>query len=64
MALEYAKKHAEQFDETMYCIHDRALPMNDDLCAYLEKPGSYFLVVDDANQISNLSIKSRKVFLL
>lgn len=56
MALEYAKKHAEQFDETMYCIHDRALPMNDDLCAYLEKPSSYFLVVDDANQISNLSI--------
>lgn len=55
MALEYAKKHAEQFDETMYCIHDRALPMNDDLCAYLEKPGSYFLVVDDANQISNLA---------
>lgn len=56
MALEYAKKHAEQFDETMYCIHDRALPMNDDLCAYLEKPGSYFLVIDDANQISNLAI--------
>lgn len=56
MALEYAKRHAEQFGETMYCIHDRALPMNDDLCAYLEKPGSYFLVVDDANQISNLAI--------
>lgn len=56
MALEYARKHAEQFNETMYCIHDRALPMNDDLCAYLEKPGSYFLVVDDANQISNLAI--------
>lgn len=56
MALEYAKKHAEQFNETMYCIHDRALPMNEDLCAYLEKPGSYFLVVDDANQISNLAI--------
>lgn len=56
MALEFAKKHAEQFHETMYCIHDRALSMNDDLCAYLEKPGSYFLVVDDANQISNLAI--------
>lgn len=56
MALEYAKKHAEQFNEIMYCIHDRALPMNDDLCAYLEKSGSYFLVVDDANQISNLAI--------
>ena len=56
IALEYAKKHAEQFDETMYCIHDRALPMNDDLCAYLEKPGSYFLIVDDANQISNLAV--------
>jgi len=56
MALEYAKKHAENFSETMYCIHDRALPMNEDLCAHLEKPGSYFLVVDDANQISNLAI--------
>ena len=56
MALEFAKKHAEQFHETIYCIHDRSLPMNDDLCAYLEKPGSYFLVIDDANQISNLAI--------
>lgn len=56
MALEFAQKHAEQFKETLYCIHDLALPMYEDLCAYLEKPGSYFLVVDDANQISNLAI--------
>ena len=51
MALEFAKKHSVQYNETLYCIHDRALPMNDDLCAYLEKPGAYFLVIDDANQI-------------
>lgn len=56
MALEFAQKHSEQFNETLYCIHDRALPMNEDLCAYLEKPGAYFLVIDDANQISNLGI--------
>ena len=56
MALEFAKKHAEQFKETVFCIHDRALSMNEDLCAYLEKPAAYFLVVDDANQISNLEI--------
>ena len=56
MALEFAKKHSVQYDETLYCIHDRALPMNDDLCAYLEKNGAYFLVIDDANQISNLGV--------
>ncbi len=56
MALEYAKKHSFQFGEIMYCIHDRSLPMYEDLCTYLEKPGSYFLVIDDANQILNLDI--------
>lgn len=56
IALEYALKHSKQFNENMYCIHERSLPMYEDLCAYLEKPGSYFLVIDDANQISNLEI--------
>lgn len=56
IALEYAQKHSNQFNEKIYCIHERSLPMYEDLCAYLEKPGPYFLVIDDANQISNLDI--------
>lgn len=56
MALEYAQQHAEKNNEILYCIHDRSLPMNEDLCAYLETPGAYFLVIDDANQISNIGI--------
>lgn len=56
IALEYALKHSNRFKEKIYCIHERSLPLYEDLCAYLEKPGSYFLVIDDANQISNLDI--------
>lgn len=54
LALEYAKKHAEANSETLYCIHDRALPLYEDIKFYYEKPGKYFILVDDANQLSEL----------
>lgn len=56
LAIQYAKSHAAQNGETLYCIHDRALPLFDDLCMYFEQPNKYFVVVDDANQLSNLEL--------
>lgn len=54
LALEFAKNHASTNNERLLCIHDRSLPMYADLKLYLEKPGAYFLFVDDANQLSAL----------
>lgn len=56
MALQYAKVHSEKENEKLYCIHNRALPIFEDLCIYFETPGKYFVVIDDANQLSNLSL--------
>lgn len=54
LALEYAKKHADKHNETLFCIHDRSIPMYEELKLYFEKPGEYFVFVDDANQLSEL----------
>lgn len=54
LALEYAKKHSQENGELLYCIHDRSLPLYEDLVFYFEKPGKYFVFVDDANQLSEI----------
>ncbi len=54
LALHYAKNYSEHLNAKLYCIHSNALPIYDDLKLYIDKPGSYFLFVDDANQLSGL----------
>jgi len=54
LALEYSKLHADKHHERLLCIHDRSLPMYEDLKLYLENSGDYFIFVDDANQLSEL----------
>ena len=54
LALEYSKIHANKHNERLLCIHDRSIPMYEDLKLYFEKPGDYFILVDDANQLSEL----------
>ena len=54
LALEYAKRHASEYNEILLCIHDRSLPMYEDLKLYFEMPGDYFVFIDDANQLSEL----------
>lgn len=54
LALEYAKKHSQEYGDIPYCIHDRSLPLYEDLVFYFEKPGKYFVLVDDANQLSEI----------
>ena len=54
LALEYAQTHALKHKERLYCIHDRALPLYEDLKSFIDRPGQYFILVDDANQLSAL----------
>ena len=54
LALHYAKTHSETYNEKFYCIHSNALPIYEDLKLLIGIPGNYFLVIDDANQLSGL----------
>ena len=54
-ALEYAKKYAHDNNGIVVCIHDLGQEIFNDLHMSFEDPGNYFVVFDDANQLSNLS---------
>ena len=54
LALHYVKNHADAKNEKIYCIHSNALPIYEDLKLFLNRPGNYFLFIDDANQLSGL----------
>jgi len=54
LALQYAETYSKSTDSQLLCIHDNALPIYEDLSIYMETPGHYVLVVDDANQLSGL----------
>lgn len=56
LAIEYAKTRINQSSETFYCIHSRSIPLFDDISMFFEKPGKYFLFIDDANQLSQLDL--------
>jgi len=54
LALHYAKNHSDSYKEKFYCIHSNAMPIYDDLKLFIDGPGNYFLLIDDANQLSGL----------
>ena len=54
LALHYAKNHSESQNEIFYCIHNNAEPIYEDLKMFIDVPGNYFLMIDDASQLSNL----------
>lgn len=56
LALEFACRFKESFNAIVYVIHNQGLPIYEDLKQYFESPGNYFIVVDDANQISQLNL--------
>ena len=56
LSIEFAKKHASEKREILYCIHSRGLGLFNDINMYFSQPGKYFVVVDDANQITDLSL--------
>ncbi|WP_418482610.1 ATP-binding protein [Frisingicoccus sp.] len=61
LALHYVKNHADAKNEKIYCIHSNALPIYEDLKLFLDRPGNYFLFIDDANQLSGLQHTIRYV---
>lgn len=54
LALQCAEIYSQNTGAQLLCIHDNALPIYEDLSLYMEMPGRYVLVVDDANQLSGL----------
>ena len=56
LALEYAEKRVSKSSELFYCIHSRSLSLFEDITMYFEKPGDYFIFVDDANQLSQFNL--------
>lgn len=54
LALHYVKNHPNANNEKVYCIHSNALPIYEDLKLFIDRPGNYFLFIDDANQLSGL----------
>lgn len=54
LALKYAKEYAEKHGATLYIIRNHGLPLFEDLKLYFETPGQYFIVVDDADHISEM----------
>lgn len=55
LALKYAEMHAEKNDETIICIRNNGQPLFDDLKSATEKPSNYFVIIDDANQLSGIN---------
>ncbi len=56
LALAYAENRKRLYNERTYCIHNRNLPIWEDIRSHFEHPGKYFLIIDDANQLSNLEL--------
>jgi hypothetical protein len=52
LALHYAKNYVDSHNAKLYCITSKALEIYEDLKLFLNTPGEYILVVDDANQLS------------
>lgn len=55
-ALEFARKHAHEHSEEIVCIHSLSREIYEDLHMALEDPGNYFIIIDDANQLSNFAM--------
>ena len=57
LALEFAERFQQEHTAAVVCvIHNHGLPIYDDIKQHFERPGDYFVIVDDANQLSQLNI--------
>jgi len=54
LALHYAQTNAENHKEKLLCLRSNAEPLFEDLRISMNIPGKYFLMIDDANQLSGL----------
>lgn len=57
LALEFAERFQQEHTAAVVCvIHNHGLSIYDDLKQHFECPGDYFVIVDDANQLSQLDL--------
>ena len=56
LAVHFAEKYASENKRILYCFQNQALELYEDLRSYLEQPGAYLLLLDDANQLSQLHL--------
>ena len=56
LALDFAERFQKEHAAVVYVIHDNGLTIYDDLKQYFERPGDYFVILDDANQLSQLHL--------
>lgn len=54
LALQYAENHIIVNNSQLYCISNKSLSIYEDLKDYIGMKGKYFLIIDDANQLSEL----------
>ena len=54
LALQYAQNHAEIHDEKLLCLRNNELSLYEDIELSMGVSGNYFLMIDDANQLSGL----------
>ena len=54
LCIHFSEKYAKKQSRKLFCIRANALPIYEDLKLYLDKPGKYFIFVDDANQLNGL----------
>ena len=55
-ALEYAKKHSENNSEKLLFIRNNGQIIFEDLIDSIDNQGKFFVVIDDANQLSELNL--------
>ena len=54
LALECCRKYAEKYSFEVFCIRNNNLSIYDDLHLFFKTPGKYIVLIDDANELTNL----------
>ncbi len=55
LAMEYAEHYSISNGALFYCIRNNNLPLYNDLHLFFNKAGKYIILIDDANELANLT---------
>lgn len=54
LALEVCRQYAEINEVNLICIKNNGVPLHEDFLRWVEQPGKYIVLIDDANDIEEL----------
>ena len=54
LSLEVAQNFGSQYEYKVFCIKSMDLSISEDVASYIEKPGKYLFLIDDANELIGL----------